>query len=366
MRLFDRRSGELREVEVRPRMSVYVCGITPYDSAHLGHAFTYVHFDVLVRYLRHLGAEVVHVQNVTDVDDDILRVARERGVDYQELARSEVEQFERDMDAIGVQRPTHSPRATEYVPEIVEDVTGLFAAGVAYERAGWVYFRHAAFPRYGELSGISRERMIELAAERGGNPTDPNKDDPLDFVLWQPSAAGEPRWDSPWGRGRPGWHIECSAMSTRLCGVPIDIHGGGADLVFPHHESEIAQAESLTQPPFVRHWMHTGEVFQDGQKMSKSLGNMTFVSDLLERHDGDDIRRFLLDHHYRSDWEREFTVGLDPYPWTNEYPKRDRDSFLRALDDDLNVPAALSTLFEAERTGADWVDEGRAILGIRG
>jgi L-cysteine:1D-myo-inositol 2-amino-2-deoxy-alpha-D-glucopyranoside ligase len=316
-----------------------------------------------VRYLRHLGAEVVHVQNVTDVDDDILRVARERGVHYQELARSEVERFERDMAAIGVQSPSHSPRASEYVPEIVEDVTGLLAAGVAYERSGWVYFRHAAFPRYGELSGLSREQMIELAGERGGNPTDPNKDDPLDFVLWQPSAAGEPWWDSSWGRGRPGWHIECSVMASRLCGRPVDIHGGGSDLVFPHHESEIAQAESLAPPPFVLHWMHTGEVFQDGQKMSKSLGNMTFVGDLLKEHSGEEIRRFLLMHHYRSDWEWEGEIH--GFGWAGTGAQSRRDAFFASLDNDLETGSALNWLAEAERHGESWVDEGREILGIR-
>ena len=361
VRLFDRRTGGLREVEIRPRMSVYVCGITPYDSAHLGHAFTYVHFDVLVRYLRWLGAEVVHVQNVTDVDDDILRTARERGVDYQELARSEVEKFEEDMAAIGVRPPTHSPRATEFVPQIIEDVSALLDAGVAYERRGWVYFRRSSFERYGGLSGFSTEEMVALARERGGHPEDPNKEDPLDFVLWQPSAEGEPWWESPWGRGRPGWHIECSVMASRLCGLPVDVHGGGSDLVFPHHESEIAQAESLAPPPFVWHWMHTGEVFQDGEKMSKSLGNLTFVRGLLKEHSGQEIRRFLLAHHYRQEWA--FTGSLYPEPWTKR-PSSNREAFLQALDDDLDVPGALITLTEAEHVGEEWIAEGRAILGL--
>src|SRR5919197_407470 len=300
MRLYDERSGELREVEIRPRMGVYVCGITPYDSAHLGHAFTYVHFDVLVRYLRHLGADVVHVQNVTDVDDDILRVARERAVDFRDLAEQEVALFERDMEAIGVQKPTHAPRATEFVPQIIEDVEGLREAGVAYERNGWVYFDVSSDPEYGRLSGFDRDEMVNLAEERGGHPEDPSKDDPLDFVLWQRSAEDEPSWDSPWGRGRPGWHIECSVMASRLCGLPVDVHGGGSDLVFPHHESELAQAENLPgERPFVRHWMHTAEVFQGDEKMSKSLGNMTFIRDLLERYSPFEVRRFLLSQHYR-------------------------------------------------------------------
>jgi L-cysteine:1D-myo-inositol 2-amino-2-deoxy-alpha-D-glucopyranoside ligase len=364
LRLWDRRTGSLRDVEIRDRMSVYVCGITPYDAAHLGHAFTYVHFDALVRYLRWLGADVVHVQNVTDVDDDILRVSRERGVDFRELARSEVDRFHADMRAIGVQPPTFEPRATEFVPQILEDVGALLRAGVAYERGGWVYFRRASFPRYGELSGLPAEEMVPTAAERGGHPEDANKDDPLDFVLWQPFAPGEPSWDSPWGPGRPGWHIECSAMASRLAGVPVDVHGGGSDLVFPHHESEIAQAESLpgAPTPFVRHWVHTAEVRQDGEKMSKSLGNMTFVRDLLERRDGDEIRRFLLSWHYRE--ELEFT-GVRPRSDAREADERGRDAFVAALAEDLHTPRALAVLERAERDGEPWAAEGRAVLGLR-
>src|SRR6266496_2807217 len=303
VRLHDGRTGELREVELRPRMGVYVCGITPYDSAHLGHAFTYVHFDVLARYLRHLGAEVVHVQNVTDVDDDILRVARERGVDYRELAAAETERFEALMRAIGVAAPTHSPRASEFVPQMVEEVRGILDSGHAYERDGTVYFSVASKPGYGQLSGYSREEMLKLAGERGGHPEDPRKDDPLDFVLWQRSEPGEPWWESPWGRGRPGWHIECSTMARRLLGQPGDVHGGGSDLIFPHHESELAQSEGVPgERPFVRHWMHTGTVYMDEEKMSKSLGNLVFIRDLLVRHRPDAIRRSLLRHHYGEDW----------------------------------------------------------------
>jgi L-cysteine:1D-myo-inositol 2-amino-2-deoxy-alpha-D-glucopyranoside ligase len=279
VRLYDETSRQLREVEIRPRMTIYVCGITPYDSAHIGHAFTYVHFDVLARYLRSLGVEVVHAQNVTDVDDDILRVAEERGEDFMELGRRETAAFEREMRAIGVQPPTHTPRATGFVPDMIDEVRALVEAGCGYERDGTVYFRVAADPGYGRLSGLTREEMLPLAAERGGHPEDPNKDDPLDFVLWQRSAPGEPWWDSPWGRGRPGWHIECSTMARRLLGQPVDVHGGGTDLIFPHHESELAQAEGVPgRPrPFVRQWMHTGTVHMDDEKMSKSLGNLVFV-----------------------------------------------------------------------------------------
>jgi L-cysteine:1D-myo-inositol 2-amino-2-deoxy-alpha-D-glucopyranoside ligase len=226
-----------------------------------------------------------------------------------------------------------------------------------------VYFSVRADPRYGRLSGFDREEMVKLAEERGGHPEDPNKDDPLDFVLWQASAEGEPSWESPWSRGRPGWHIECSVMASRLCGLPVDIHGGGSDLVFPHHESELAQAENLPGPrPFVRHWMHTGEVFQDGQKMSKSLCNMTFVSDLLEEHEPRAIRRFLLEHHYRQDWE--WKGKIHEFGWAGTGADSRRDAFFAHLDRDLDVPIALKWLDEAERAGEEWVEEGKRILGL--
>jgi L-cysteine:1D-myo-inositol 2-amino-2-deoxy-alpha-D-glucopyranoside ligase len=379
VRLFDEPSGRLQEVEIRPRMGVYVCGITPYDAAHLGHAFTYVHFDVLVRYLRHLGAEVVHVQNVTDVDDDILRVAKERGVDFRELATQEVAAFERAMRAIGVTAPTHSPRATELVPEMIEEVKALVEADHGYERSGTVYFRVASDPGYGRLCGYSREVMLKLAAERGGHPEDPNKDDPLDFVLWQAWQDGEPWWDSPWGRGRPGWHIECSTMARRLLRQPVDVHGGGSDLIFPHHESELAQAEGVPgERPFVRHWVHTGTVHMAGEKMSKSLGNLAFVDDLLERHHPRALRQFLLRRHYREDWRfQEPDLVLERMGGgTAEAgdgrahfdPEGDRAAFYRALDDDLDTPEALRILDRAARSDDPLAkalfEEGSILLGL--
>jgi L-cysteine:1D-myo-inositol 2-amino-2-deoxy-alpha-D-glucopyranoside ligase len=361
-------------------MTIYVCGITPYDSAHLGHAFTYVHFDVLVRYLRHLGVEVVHAQNVTDVDDDILRVAAERGEDYLELGKRETETFEREMRSIGVQPPTHNPRATEFVPQMIEEVQRLVEAGHGYHRDGTVYFRVAGDPRYGRLSGLPREEMLALAAERGGHPEDPNKDDPLDFVLWQRSSPGEPWWESPWGRGRPGWHIECSTMARHLLGQPLDIHGGGADLIFPHHESELAQAEGVPgRDPFVRHWMHTGMVFLDQEKMSKSVGNLVFVRDLLDQCPPQAVRRYLLRHRYRDDWTfrerdmaREASVAVEagsgPAEGVPFDPESERARFFRAMEDDLDTPTAVEVLDRAAASGdqasRDLLEEGRALLGL--
>jgi L-cysteine:1D-myo-inositol 2-amino-2-deoxy-alpha-D-glucopyranoside ligase len=373
VRLYDETSRQLQEVEIRPQMTIYVCGITPYDSAHIGHAFTYVHFDVLVRYLRHMGVDVVHAQNVTDVDDDILRVANERGEDFLELGRRETAAFEREMRIIGVQAPTYSPRATEFVPDMIEEVNALLEGRCGYERNGTVYFRVAADPRYGRLSGLSQEEMLILAAERGGHPEDPNKDDPLDFVLWQRSAPGEPWWDSPWGRGRPGWHIECSTMARRLLGQPVDIHGGGTDLIFPHHESELAQAEAVPGPrPFVRHWMHTGTVYMREEKMSKSLGNLVFVRDLLNRYSPQAIRRFLLRHHYREDWafrEEDLAreaAGHAGAEGTGDDSTTDR-RFLRALDEDLDTPRALAVLDRAAKSvepGSTSLLAGQALLGL--
>jgi L-cysteine:1D-myo-inositol 2-amino-2-deoxy-alpha-D-glucopyranoside ligase len=372
VRLFDEVTGVVHEFGIRPRMGVYVCGITPYDSAHLGHAFTYVAFDVLIRYLRYLGSEVLHVQNVTDVDDDILRSARERRIDYRELAQREAAAFDRAMRTLGVTAPTETPWASEFIPEMVQEVRGLIAAGHGYVREGMVYFRVSSDPGYGRLSGLSREEMLQLAAERGGHPDDPAKDDPLDFVLWQRSAPDEPSWESPWGPGRPGWHIECSTMARRIIGQPVDLHGGGSDLVFPHHDSELSHAEGLPGGrPFVLQWMHTGSVHQAGEKMSKSLGNLTFVEDLLERHSPAAIRRLLLRHHYREDWsfdESELAHASEIAYVDMTDVHGTRDGFFEALDNDLDTPTALSILDRARAsTDADvrrFVEEGDRVLGL--
>jgi L-cysteine:1D-myo-inositol 2-amino-2-deoxy-alpha-D-glucopyranoside ligase len=241
-----------------------------------------------------------------------------------------------------------------------------------------VYFRVTSDPSYGRLSGLTRQEMLPLARERGGHPEDPNKDDPLDFVLWQRSAPDEPWWESPWGRGRPGWHIECSTMARRLLGQPVDIHGGGSDLIFPHHESELAQAEGVPGPkPFVRHWMHTGTVYMDDEKMSKSLGNLVFVRDLLDRYPPEAIRRFLLRHQYREDWafrERDLDREAKGEATADEHdpagfdPETGRADFLRALERDLATPRALAILDRAQASGdpaaRELVADGRALLGL--
>jgi L-cysteine:1D-myo-inositol 2-amino-2-deoxy-alpha-D-glucopyranoside ligase len=285
------------------RVTLYVCGITPYDASHVGHAFTYVAFDTLVRFLRWRGHEVRYCQNVTDVDDDMLRRAARDGEDYRELGRRETAAYLRDMDALNIARPTFLPRATEEVPSMVELAAQLVAAGNAYVVDGTVFFDVTSYPGFGELSGLDPDRQRALLAERGGDPGDPRKRHPLDFIVWQRSEPGEPWWESPWGRGRPGWHLECSAMSRRYLGATVDLHGGGADLLYPHHESERAQSEAVGQVPFVRRWLHAGMVRYQGEKMSKSLGNLVFPRELFRDHEPAALRLALLAHHWRSEWE---------------------------------------------------------------
>jgi L-cysteine:1D-myo-inositol 2-amino-2-deoxy-alpha-D-glucopyranoside ligase len=303
MRLHDTARGEAMPFEPGSPVKIYTCGITPYDSAHLGHAAVYVTFDVLRRRLADLGLSTHCVRNITDVDDDILRKARELGVHYLDLAAGEIARFDSDMRALGVLTPASEPRATSAIPDILGFIGRVLESGHAYRAGGAVYFDVSTFPKFGQVSHLGREEMIELAGERGGNPDDPFKDDPLDFVLWQPSAEDEPAWDSLWGKGRPGWHIECSALALRELGATIDLHGGGSDLIFPHHECEAAQSEAATGRTFVKHWMHVGMVRLAGAKMSKSLGNLVFVHQLLETHEPATIRLALLANHYRDSWD---------------------------------------------------------------
>ncbi len=287
-------------------VTLYVCGITPYDTTHLGHAFTYTSVDILVRYLEYLGLTVRYVQNVTDVDDDILRRAGQTGDNWKWLGNHWTTHFIRDMQALSVRPPNYFPRATDVIPDIVAAVKKLLDAGLAYESGGNLYYDITRFPDFGKLSRLGRTKMLSTANERGNNPSDPLKRRPLDFVLWQAQQPGEPAWDSPWGSGRPGWHIECSTMASLLLGETIDIHAGGEDLAFPHHESEIAQVEPINgQKPFVRFWMHTAMVRHQGEKMSKSLGNLLMVRDLLKTWTPDALRLYLASHHYRKPWSHD-------------------------------------------------------------
>ena len=303
MRLYDTARQEIVPFEPGPIVTMYTCGITPYDATHVGHAAVYLAYDVLQRRLRDLGHETRCVRNITDVDDDILRKARELGVHYLDLAAAEVARFDGDMLALNVIECWSEPRATSAIADIRGFIGMVLDQGYAYQAGGSVYFDVSSFPAFGQISHLSRDEMLALAHERGGNVEDPAKRDPLDFVLWQPSASDEPSWESLWGPGRPGWHVECSALALRELDTTIDLHGGGADLIFPHHECEAAQSEAATGQPFVRHWMHQAMVRMDGEKMSKSLGNLVFISDLLKTWDARAIRLAIVEHHYRDSWE---------------------------------------------------------------
>lgn len=370
MRLFDTLTQQHRPlVPVGDVVTLYVCGITPYDTTHLGHAALNVVYDTLVRALRWRGQAVRYVQNVTDIDDDILRKASELGMAWDELGERETNRYLADLAALNCLKPDVYIRATAAIPEMIELIERLVAGGFAYERDGWVYFAVKSDPGFGRLAtaaGLAGyDCWLATANERGNNPGDPRKRDPLDFVLWQAQQPGEPGWDSPWGKGRPGWHIECSAMATRYLGPKIDIHGGGADLIFPHHTCEIAQSENATgERPFVGTWMHLAMVRQDGEKMSKSLGNLTRVSDLLPDYAPDAIRLMLLGHHYREEWEYhadDMRRAADRAARLTRAAAREeagsaargeelvddvRRGVLAALEDDLNTPRALACLEE--------------------
>jgi L-cysteine:1D-myo-inositol 2-amino-2-deoxy-alpha-D-glucopyranoside ligase len=373
MRLFDTARGEVVDFDPGPVVTMYSCGITPYDSAHLGHAAVYLTFDILQRRLQDLGHETRCVRNVTDVDDDILRKARELGVHYLDLAAEEMARFDGDMASLGLLPVYSEPRATSAIPEILSLIGAALDTGHAYRSQGAVYFDVTTFSDFGKVSHYDRTEMLRLAEIHGGRPDDPAKRNPLDFVLWQPSLPDEPAWESRWGPGRPGWHIECSALVLRELGETIDVHGGGRDLVFPHHECETAQSESVTGRPFVRHWLHVGLVGLDGEKMSKSLGNLVFVGDLVKRWEPMAVRLALLGHHYREDWQWESEDlataterlarwrGAPAGPETPTTPAL--DEVRRHLDDDLDAPGALDAL-DAAATAGQAVVGGAALLGV--
>ncbi len=353
------------------KVRMYVCGPTVYDKAHLGHAVSLLVYDIIRRYLEYKGYDVRHVMNYTDVDDKIINRARELGQDPQALAEHYIQEFEKTMRALGVLWPTVQPRVTQEMDWIQRMVQGLLDKGYAYQVEGNVYFDVTKDEDYGKLSG---RRLEDLRAGVRIEP-DPNKRHPADFALWKAAKPGEPTWDSPWGPGRPGWHIECSAMNLHHLGEQIDIHGGGQDLIFPHHENEIAQSESYTgKEPFVRYWVHNGMLRVRGEKMSKSLGNFITVDDFLAEHEPDVLRMILLNAHYRSpiDYDEPHVQqakqaltrlrnAMRPaYPNApgadDEVLQRlqaqiqaTREGFEAAMDDDFNTAAALAHLFELVR-----------------
>ena len=376
MKLYDSLTGEKREfVPLDGAVKMYVCGVTPYSSAHVGHAMSYVYFDTLRRYLEYSGYEVKHVQNFTDIDDKIIDAAAGRGTSPVMLVEELVEEYLIDMANLNIQPAHIYPRVTDEIPRIVEMIQGLIDKGFAYESEGDVYYRVTRFPGYGKLSHRTLEGMM------AGARIEPNvqKDHVMDFTLWKASKVGEPSWPSPWSEGRPGWHIECSAMAVHYLGPHLDIHGGGQDLVFPHHENEIAQTEAFTgQEPFAQHWVHNGLLQMDQDKMSKSLGNLVTVRDALDKFGSDAMRLFFLNSHYHSPlaYSEEGLQGqqraadrlrtaLDaPGSGTSgeavdAAPYRER--FVAAMDDDLNTPQALAAVFSLAREINRGREEGKAL-----
>lgn len=384
MRLSNSMSSQLEDFVVDDnRVGVYVCGVTPYDTTHIGHAFTFLTFDVLVRYLRYHGFDVTYVQNVTDIDDDILRKSAELGMDWQELGRKETNQLLEDLNGLNAVPFDHFVAATQHIKEVIELVKVLVDKGFAYAVNGSVYFSVSKATDFGKLSHLDPNDMLPIANERGNNPNDPNKQDPIDFVLWQAAKPGEPTWETPWGPGRPGWHIECTAMAQKYLGETFAIHGGGYDLIFPHHECEIAQSENSTgQKPFVRTWMHVAMVDYQGEKMSKSLGNLVLARNVLQEYSSDAFRLYLHSNHYRNRWEyvdeaiETWAALAADIAEAAAFPAigsdnelnvtRHQERFFAALEDDLNTPVAIEELHAITRLilEAPETDDIRKAQGI--
>jgi cysteinyl-tRNA synthetase len=364
MKIYNTLSG--RKEEFTPQSNVvrmYVCGVTPYAPSHLGHAMSYIVFDTIRRYLEFRGYEVKYVQNFTDIDDKIIARANETGISARELAQKFIDQYFAVMDALNIKRADIYPRATEEIPKIIEIIEGLIKRGHAYQAGGDVYFRVNSDPDYGKLSHRTLDGMMAGARIEVGEA----KEHPLDFTLWKATKPGEPQWPSPWGQGRPGWHIECSAMSLKYLGETLDIHGGGQDLIFPHHENEIAQSEGFTGiKPFVRYWLHNGLMQLGEEKMSKSTGKLVGIREVLEKYGPDAIRLWVLSSHYRSpitysDENLEATkkgverlvrtllVDIDESATESIDAAHYREQFIEAMDDDFNTPQAVAVLFDLAR-----------------
>lgn len=351
-----------------PNVQIYMCGMTVQDQPHLGHMRAFIAGDILRRYLQYIGYSVTYVQNFTDIDDKIINKSQSEGIDWRILTQRNIEIFDKATEMMNILPPDVAPRATLHIQEIIEAVSGLMSRDIAYQAGGSVYFDISKFPTYGKLSG---KKIDDLLAGYRVEPA-PGKRNPADFALWKGWKEGEPYWHSPFGKGRPGWHIECSVMSTHYLGQPFDIHGGGSDLIFPHHENEIAQAEALHDTTFARFWFHPGLVRQAGEKMAKSTGLFTPIVDLLERFSGNVIRLYLIGTHYRSpiefDWQA-LEQAENSYNRLKNFLRRapdpkDKESaisseeiskfikrFEEAMNDDLNTPAALGVIYEMVKLG---------------
>jgi cysteinyl-tRNA synthetase len=381
MKLYNTMSRRLEEFTPSgDEVKIYVCGITPYDHAHLGHAMSYIIFDVVRRYLEFRGHKVKHVQNYTDIDDKLIMRANAQGISVHDLASRFIDAYDQEMRELNIMPAHVYPRATEEIETIVEMTQSLIEKGHAYESGGDVYFRVRSKQDYGKLSGRDVDSL------RAGARVEPGelKEDPADFALWKATKPGEPAWESPWGPGRPGWHIECSAMSYRYLGATLDLHGGGQDLIFPHHENEIAQSEAYSgQQPFVRYWLHNGWLTFGEEKMSKSLGNIITIREGLDKFGSDGLRLFVLTSHYRAplSYSEEalesgkkaaerlrLAASLPPGegPPAGIPIEMYRQRFVEAMGDDLNTPAALAALFDLARDINRSRDEGRDVKEAQG
>jgi len=378
IKVYNTFSGEkeefrpIHEKEVR----VYVCGVTVYGHCHIGHGRSAIVFDVVYRYLLEKGYNVIFIKNFTDIDDKIIRRASEEGISWKEVGEKYIKSFYEDMDALHVLRPVHEPRATEHIDDMVRLVETLLDKGYAYKVNGDVYFSVESYKQYGELSKRTLEEMLAGARVE----IDERKKNPLDFALWKSSKEGEPFWETPFGKGRPGWHIECSVMSTKYLGNPFDIHGGGKDLIFPHHENEKAQTEAATGKSFVNYWMHNGFVNIQKEKMSKSIGNILLIKDFLKSHHPEALRLFFLSTHYRNpiDYTEQSLDDMHNALLRLYYtlervsklssskimkPKRHLPAdelfnrFYKAMDDDFNTALALSYIFELSKILNKMIDE---------
>ena len=371
LRVYNTLSGKKEEFQplVPGKVGMYVCGVTVYDYCHIGHARANIVFNIVYRYLQYSHYDVTYVRNYTDVDDKIINRANERGISSKQLAEEFIRAFDEDMAALGLRKPTHEPKATEYIDRIIVLAEQLIEKGMAYESGGDVYYSVEKFPDYLKLSKRNMEEMQAGARIAPGE----QKRNPMDFALWKAAKPGEPSWESPWGPGRPGWHIECSAMSSSLLGDTFDIHGGGRDLIFPHHENEIAQSEGASGKPFVKYWLHNGFVNINQEKMSKSLGNFFTIRDILQNYDPEVVRFFILTAHYRSPVDfsdqnlKDAQAGLSRFyealqaaadavegvPESEVVAQEGAEleaQFRTAMDDDFNTAQAIGYLFEGVRT----------------
>ncbi len=362
LRLYDATDEAFHDVTFTDRASIYTCGVTPYDSSHLGHIATFIYFDIVRRLLISQGVDVMLVRNITDLDDPLFDRVRESGEPLDTLVKRNIEQLDKDLDLLNCLPPTHEPYSSEYVDDIIVAVSRLIESGHAYTVDGWTYFDSSSrdsFPEFESVRKIGLKSIEELGAQRGANPNDPRMKNRLDFVLWKPSATDEPSFDAPFGAGRPGWHIECSVMAMKLLGNTIDIHGGGDDLIFPHHACEVAQSESLSREPFVRHFMHVAPVDYEGTKMSKSLGNLVYADEIIQEIGARCTRMMILAHHYREGFEHHDTdAGLAQERcarWTkvmanftgDVVPAYVYEDVLENLRNDLDTPGALKVIDEA-------------------